>query len=453
MYIDHRSENQGQDAIKLRTMRLRAWESTVQRVVAFDVQRTGWFGDAALPRLYARVTVELAHLNETLDLDDGGGAERIAAVFDIMPHEAANLWREAADEARANATTMRAAADKRLTENRSATLGHRKMVDGLSLSAALRLTKARKQSIFPLPFAVIDGRRVNGKRFRPMLPTWVPPMPGRVTAETITAPIASWTLTLAERRALRERLGYKMATIAKAHREMNVTDFQAWVARREAMTWPAEKLSGRKEPGESDYHATLRLKAMAPKTRTRKPGIMAARRAFAQAFGMGLTKAKNVTRDMSEQRILEAIRVGNVTNSAPYLCHVRPDKKPENPLFHANLDRISDVQSATEKTGVRDTSQTIDERDMIALRDWYLGKKGKPLQKATIRKWRQRGMVDRMVFAACEHVMANTEVFPAAAVLHAAMRIRVYQDARRDKVQNERLAKLPLASNVVRIFG
>jgi hypothetical protein len=353
----------------------------IQRVVLYD-RRQGIEPDDVLLPLAVRTFVELSDRSGTLGLGDHERIGWLSRLFRVEAPVIGTLWGKATAEATAHRERIETAALARFREGGEATMRLGRRVQAQELSAALRLTKIRKKAIFTAPRGIENGRIAFGKRPSSGLPDYVPVSEN---AATNVPMVAAWSCTKVERRYLIDRLGYKAGTIRR-NRKLPEDEFWFRAIKRESETMPADKLVGLKLPGESDWHASRRIRSEAPNTRTRKPGITEARRRYAKAHDMGMTKAKELTKGLSVEAVLAQIPPHFVTPATRYGCNARPDKKGGNPAFSP---KISCHQGS--KQGERyDDSETpvteLSDFDLAILERWYLCIHGKALKSGTIHQ-------------------------------------------------------------------
>lgn len=120
-------------------------------------------------------------------------------------------------------------------------------------------------------------------------------------------PLPEKNVTPRHRRWWKHGLGFGDVEIETFLAVLTVKDFNARMAEREADLLPPERLQGKKLPGESDWHASLRISAEPKKTRKRAFGVTAARRAYSEAFGCTITTATRRTAGMDAADVMALI--------------------------------------------------------------------------------------------------------------------------------------------------
>ncbi|AWI91003.1 hypothetical protein C0214_23980 [Methylobacterium sp. DM1] len=94
---------------------------------------------------------------------------------------------------------------------------------------------------------------------------------------------------------------------------LTVADFNARMAEREADLLPPESLQGKKQPGESDWHASIRISAEPKKTRKRAFGVTAARRAYAEVFNCDVSTATKRTAGLDMDGVMALVEAKRTT--------------------------------------------------------------------------------------------------------------------------------------------
>ncbi|GJE80906.1 hypothetical protein [Methylorubrum thiocyanatum] len=110
-----------------------------------------------------------------------------------------------------------------------------------------------------------------------------------------------------QRRHWKWTLGFSDVEIDTFLAVLTIEEFNARMAEREADLLPPERLSGKKEAGESDWHASIRISAEPKKTRRRAFGVTAARRAYADAFGCSIKTALKHTAGMDAAQVMSVV--------------------------------------------------------------------------------------------------------------------------------------------------
>ncbi len=122
--------------------------------------------------------------------------------------------------------------------------------------------------------------------------------------------------TLEQRRHWKFRLGFDDIEIDTFLAVLTVEAFNARMAEREADLLPPERLQGKKNPGESDWEASIRIRSEPKKTRKRAFGVTAARRAYAEAFGCHVRTATNRTAGLDADEIMRMVEAKTQLSAA-----------------------------------------------------------------------------------------------------------------------------------------
>jgi hypothetical protein len=133
-------------------------------------------------------------------------------------------------------------------------------------------------------------------------------------------PLPEKNVTPQHRRWWKYGLGFDDIEIDTFLAVLTVKEFNARMAEREADLLPPERLQGKKLPGESDWHASLRISAEPKKTRRRAFGVTDARRAYAKAFGCCLKTATRHTAGLDAAQVMALVEA----KTAPALA-TQPD--------------------------------------------------------------------------------------------------------------------------------
>lgn len=419
---------------------MRLWVGAIQRVVVYD-RRQGVEPDDTLLPLAVRTFVELSDRTGKLGVGDDERIGWLSRLFRVEHDLVLQLWNEAATEAQTYRERIETEALARFREGGEATMRLGRRVQAQELSAALRLTEARKLAIFLAPRRIENGRIIVGKRPSSGLPDHVPAIDKAPGADR---PVTTWSCTKDERRYLRDRLGYKPDTI---RRNCNLPEgeFRARIAKREAQTLPADQLVGLKLPGESDYHASCRIKAETPKTRKRAPGITEARRQYAKAEGISMSTVIRRTRGMALDAILEiveqhpaTVQTDFVTPRHRYGCNADTDSRGVNPAFSPKISCHQGSKQGQRYEGSETPVTGLSDLDLVILERWYLCIHGKVLKSGHIRQWRYRNQFDARLYEACEFTVRDGDA-SLRVIAHAEARIVAYREKRDADRRAERI--------------
>ncbi|MER2197168.1 hypothetical protein ABS771_20010 [Methylobacterium brachiatum] len=389
---------------------LKAWAAAIEIIVRHDRARGIPLSPEAL-RQMTRVVVEHDQIMGRLDVFGGARLDWLADLFGVSPNAVKPHWNEAVTESARYHELAYIAAHARLDRTGEAQLYSHKLTAGPQISAAFDLTVERKRLIF---------KPVNGKRRNTRLPTY---KPERETGERWT--VEKIAYTRAEHRDWTGRLGFKADTISQNARTLTETEFRARIAKREAETLPADLLEGRKLAGESDWHASVRIRKEAPHTRNRAFGVTAARRAYAQAMGVSkitsLRQTKGLTADEIMARLVDP-KSRAVTHDTDSGVTLDTDKTHRDRPFPGKF--LSDHNT----TGT--DGHQVSDTDLSYLREHWRRAHGKELSAATIRQWRSRRKLKDRVYAACEWLAAHANIEPGLAQDAEAV-AQAMQDAHR----------------------
>ncbi|KQQ04710.1 hypothetical protein ASF56_09805 [Methylobacterium sp. Leaf122] len=116
-------------------------------------------------------------------------------------------------------------------------------------------------------------------------------------------PLREKNYTHQQRRHWKWTLGFDDVDIDTFLAVLTVAEFNARMAEREADLLPPERLQGKKNPGESDWDASIRIRSEQKKTRKRAFGVTDARRAYAKAFGCCLKTATRRTAGLDAEQV------------------------------------------------------------------------------------------------------------------------------------------------------
>lgn len=397
---------------KFRRPDLKAWAEACEIIVRHDRAKGVPLSSDAV-REMTRVIVEYDQIRGRLDVFGGVRLDWLADLFDVSPDAVKPHWNEAVAEAARYHELAYIAAHARLDRTGEAQLHRHKLITGAQISAAFDLTKERKRLIF---------RAVNGKRRRARLPDH---KPEGETGERWTVEKVSYSR--AELRDWTGRLGFKADTISQNARTLTEAEFRARIAKREAKLLLPDQLDGRKLAGESDYHASVRIRDEAPPTRQRAFGVTAARRAYAKATGCCTRTAVTRTSGMSADEILALVVDQTARAVTPRTDKgVTPctDKRHQNRPFHG--------KSHSDHNDTGGDGYTLRDSDLHHLKEHYRLTHGKELSTALIRQWRKRGKLEDRVYAACEWLTAQANIDPDLAQ-DAENVVEAMRQARRDR--------------------
>lgn len=393
---------------------LRAWSEAMEIIVRHDRAKGIPLSSDAL-REMTRVIVEYDQVRGRLDTIsiDNARLDWLANLFGVSPDAVIPRWDEAVAESVRYHELAYIAAHARLNRTGEAQLHTHKLTSGAQISAAFNLTKERKRLIF---------KPVNGKRRRTRLPDHKP------VGETVER----WTVekiayTRAELRDWTGRLGFKADTISQNARTLTEAEFRARIAKREAETMPADQLEGRKLAGESDWHASKRIRKEAPPTRNRAFGVTAALRAYAQATPCSRSTAKRHNRGLTAEQIMAKVIAQNsraVTHDPNKDVTLGPDKTGRDRPFHGKF-----LSDHNDEGSERDR---LCDSELHYLREHYRLTKGKELTAALIRQWRARGKLRHRLYEACEWLAVHASLDPVLAQDVEAV-TKAMQDAHRDR--------------------
>ncbi|AYO84056.1 hypothetical protein [Methylobacterium brachiatum] len=416
---------------KFRRPDLKAWAAATEIIVRHDRAKGIPLAPEALREMTRLIVEHDRVMGRFFDVFGDARVDWLAALFGVSSNMVTPHWNEAVAESARYHELAYIAAHARLDREGEAQLGRHKLVAGSDISAAFNLTAERKNLIFP---------RVNGKRRRTRLP------PYKAPGETTERPIVNKVpYTLAELRDWTRRLGFKADTISLNARKLTEDEFHARIAKRDAKTLPADQLAGRKLDGESDYHASVRIAGEAPPTRDRKPGITAARRAYAAAFGCCKRTAITRTGCMTADQILAAV-VDRMARTVPACTDktvpVCTDKRHQNLPFRSNF-RSDHNDKGTACYTLRDT-------DLAYLVEYNRKALGRELKADTIKKWRQRGKLEARVYEACEWLSRQAGI-EADLAEGSENVVTAMQEARRDRTRRVRIERELTAGPLVQI--
>ncbi|WP_411904138.1 hypothetical protein [Methylorubrum thiocyanatum] len=343
--------------------------------------------DPRLMPAFTAAVVEMADISGELGVTDDGKVEMIAETIGIPTADVWPVWADWKVKAEQNAANCSDAAHRALDRRGTASTGHTKLADARAISEALAWWPSRREQVYP--------RRKGERRVNPGLPLW---LGGWREERKRNDASKRWTYSREELRLWVGRHGYKAGTVKRYAWTMTRENFDRLVARKEAKILPAERLSGQKRPGESDYAASIRILDEAPKTRKRAFSVTAARREYCRAFGCKKRTAIKRTNGLDAAQVMALVeqklspQAGICTDKVVPTC---TDKSGKNHRFDHNPS-VKNVPCASSG----DRSVGADEIEI--LHRWYQATKGRPLSRENLKKMRQRGKLERNVSEACE---------------------------------------------------
>ncbi len=349
--------------------------------------------DRRLLPAFTAAVVERSAISGELGVTDDSKVAMIAETIGIDIIDVWPVWADWKARADADAAMCSAAAHRALDRQGASSKGHKKLADARAISEALAWWPARREEIYPKRKG---GRRVNGG-----LPLWLGSWPEK--REKAAGSKKQWTYSPAELRVWKSRHGYEAETVKRYAWTKTREEFDRLVAKREAKILPAERLSGRKRSGESDYAASIRLSAEAPKTRKRAPGVTSARRAYCEAFGCSMSTALRQTTGLDAARVMARVEAKLSPQGQSDTNKVVPpdtDTSGKNHRLAHNLRMDNDLK-------VSGGDRPIGADDMEILHRWYEAEKGRPLSRDNIKKMRKRSKLERNISEACAWFEAN----------------------------------------------
>lgn len=373
---------------KNRLTRLRWIVRTVCRRVHLD--RFGRSPVKIDPRLmpaFTAAVVEMADISGELGVTDDEKVKMIAETIGISSADVWPVWTEWKAKADSNAAKCSDAAHHALDRLGASSKGHRRLADARTIAEALNWGPARREAVYP--------RRKGERRADSGLPLWLGEWPEE---RKPTAASKRWTYSREELRLWVGRHGYKAGTVKRYAWTMSRDEFDRLVAKKESKILPAERLSGQKRPGESDYAASIRILAEAPKTRKRAFSVTAARREYEEAFGCSKRTAITRTNGLDAAQVMALVEQKLSPQAAICTDKIVPsctDTGRENHRLGHN-SRTKTVPSAASG----DNPVGADEIEIV--HRWFRATKGRPLSRENLKKMRQRGKLERNVSEACE---------------------------------------------------
>ncbi|MCP2080823.1 UNVERIFIED_ORG: hypothetical protein J2W74_002009 [Methylorubrum zatmanii] len=402
---------------RVRATRLSQAVPAIERIVSYHRRWGIVIPDAVWP-LYAAATVELALIKGELGVTDDKHIEILSDTMEASDAVARALWAEKKAIAEANASRQLSLAVHKTIHRGAGKVWHEPLVDLMDVSVAFDLRATTKRGIF-------------SKGTKTGLPTVKGPARMAFPREKVA-------YTAEQRKDWCHRLGFAPDTISDNARKLSEEEFHTRIAKREADLLPPHKLEGRKEPGESDWHASRRIRKEGPKTRKRAPCLASERRDLAAELGVHPDTVKKRTKGMTMEEI-HALRGDPVRafcvlglstrgHSTPDKdVHSTPDKRQE--IGHFTLEDVTDHASpkgsAQNENGHPVTASvpackaTRNERGPYAysyaygreegeiIHRWYEAKRGQKLTEEAARKWHVRDIFERKFFEACEWVVAQ----------------------------------------------
>ncbi|ARO53356.1 hypothetical protein B2G69_03745 [Methylorubrum zatmanii] len=378
--------------------------------------------DAVWP-LYVAAMAELAQMRGDLGVLDEDRIERIADTMDCSESAARALWNKKKAQAEANAAHQHARAVHKLTHTGAAKVWHDALVDLMEVSVAFNLREGDKRDIFPRG---PDGRR---------RPTGLPTVKGPAR---MAFPREKVSYTAEQRKDWCRRLGFAPGTLSDNARKLTEEEFHARIAKREAELLPPHKLEGKKQPRESDWHASRRIRKEGPKTRKRAPCITSERRDLAAELGVHPDTVKKKTKGMTmgeihalrgdPARAFSALGLSLRGRSAPdkdvrstpdksqeighfppedVTDHAPPKGSAQNENGHLVAASIPARKASRNERGSHAYSYAYGAEEGGIIHRWYEAKRGQKLTEEAARKWHVRDTFERKFFEACEWVVAQ----------------------------------------------
>ncbi|MER2252926.1 hypothetical protein ABS772_23700 [Methylorubrum podarium] len=342
--------------------------------------------DPRLMPAFTAVVVEMADISGELGVTDDIKVKMIAETIGISTADVWPVWTEWKAKAESNAAKCSDAAHRALDRLGASSKGHTKLADARTISEALAWWPSRREEVYP--------RRKGERRANSGLPLWLGE--GREERQR-TAESKRWTYSREELRMWVGRYGYKAGTVKRYAWTMSREEFDRLVAKKEAKILPAERLSGRKRPGESDYTASIRISAEAPKTRKRAFCVTAARREYCKAFGCKRTTALRRTDGLNAGQVMSLVE----QKLSPH-GQDETDKTVPNETDNSRENHRLDHNSRGKNVPCASSGdRTVGADEIEIVHQWYQATKGRPLRRENLKKMRQRGKLERNVSDAC----------------------------------------------------